>query len=172
MSGTKRSLRAFIAVGSNLGARVSNCKRAVSMVDESPGVDCLSRSSLYETAPVGINSQRPFVNGVFEVRTTLGPLDLLDVLLEVEKQMGRDRSQGPDRVIDLDLLNMEGVTRQPDERSDLELPHPRLADRDFVLVPWAEIAPDVVVEGLGKTVRELLECLSSLESVIRKVEEL
>ncbi len=142
------------------------------MVSENPGVEFMAGSSLYETAPVGITSDKPFVNGVFEIKTSLGPLGLLDVLLCVEKKMGRDRSKGPDRIIDLDLLNMEGITRRPDEISNLELPHPRLSERDFVLVPWAEIAPDLVVEGLGQTVKVLLDSLSSCGSLIRKLEEL
>ena len=171
MPDERKKTTAFIAVGSNLGDRVRNCREAIRQVSHTPGVELVSVSSLYETAPVGIASNKRFINAVFEVLTTLTPLDLMEVLLRVEKKMGRDRSLGPDRVIDLDLLAVEGEARMPDERSDLELPHPRFSERDFVLVPWAEIAPQFVPEGFDLTISQILEKLTVFDASMKKVED-
>ena len=171
MPDERKKRTAFIAVGSNLGDRVRNCREAIRQVSHTPGVELVSVSSLYETAPVGIASNKRFINAVFEVLTTLTPLDLMEVLLRVEKKMGRDRSLGPDRVIDLDLLAVEGEARMPDERSDLELPHPRFSERDFVLVPWAEIAPQFVPEGFDLTISQILQKLTVFDASMKKVEE-
>jgi len=167
----EKSRPAFIAVGSNLGDRVRNCKEAIKLVCQTPGVELVAVSSLYETAPFGISSDKRFINGVFEVSTILTPLELMEVLLRVEKKMGRDRSLGPDRVIDLDLLAIEGELRMPDEKGDLELPHPRFSERDFVLVPWAEIAPDFVPEGFDLSIKHILQKLMLCDASMKKVEE-
>ncbi len=163
--------RAFVAVGSNLGDKVANCRKAIFLVSRHEGVLFKRCSGFYETPPVGISSNNWFINAVFEVQTTYSPLDFLEMLLQVERQMGRDRAAGPDRIIDLDLLDVEGVSRQPDAVSNLELPHPRFAERDFVLVPWAEIAPDVVPAGYTATVGQLLHRLHIDSSSIKKVED-
>ncbi len=161
----------FIAVGSNLGDRIKNCRNAIFRICGRQGIRFKRASSFYETAPVGINSKRWFINGVFEVESILAPLELIEVLLEIEAEMGRDRSLGPDRIIDLDLLNMKGVTRRPDESSNLELPHPRFPQRAFVLMPWSEIAPGCVAEGYKQTIRQLLNRLDVDGGMIRKVED-
>ncbi len=171
MSDERKKRSAFIAVGSNLGDRIGNCREAIRLVCQTPGVKHVAVSSLYETAPVGIASDKRFINGVFEVSTTLTPLELMEVLLRVEKKMGRDRSLGPDRVIDLDLLAVEGEARMPDEKGDLELPHPRFSERDFVLVPWAEIAPQFVPEGFSLNISQILEKLTVFDASMKKVEE-
>ncbi len=171
MPDERKKRPAFIAVGSNLGDRVRNCREAIRQVSHTPGVELVSVSSLYETAPVGIASDKRFINAVFEVLTTLTPLELMEVLLRVEKKMGRDRSLGPDRVIDLDLLAVEGELRIPDEKGDLELPHPRFSERDFVLVPWTEIAPDFVPEGFDLSINQILKKLTLCDASMKKVEE-
>lgn len=171
MGGDSSYKRAFIAIGSNLGDKVANCKRAVALVTGHEGVRLKNISSFYETEPVDMDSDHLFVNGVFEIETRLSPERLLALLLEVEKQMGRDRSRGKDRVIDLDILAMEGVVRVPDEKSNLEIPHPRFAKRSFVLLPWAQIAPDYKVEGYNSTVRQLLDNLDFDDKAMPKLED-
>jgi 2-amino-4-hydroxy-6-hydroxymethyldihydropteridine diphosphokinase len=114
------------------------------------------RSSLYSTAPVGFAAQPRFVNAVVALETELAPQELLDGLLAIEQEFGRDRSAGfanGPRTLDLDILLFGDL-----ELSDpgLEIPHPRLAERAFVLTPLNEIAPEIVVPGCGKTVEELL----------------
>jgi 2-amino-4-hydroxy-6-hydroxymethyldihydropteridine diphosphokinase len=114
------------------------------------------RSSLYSTEPVGFAEQPRFVNAVVALETDLEPHDLLGALLGLEKEFGRDRkagfANGP-RTLDLDILLVEKVQMSD---ADLEIPHPRLAERAFVLVPLCEIAPDLLVPGYRETARELL----------------
>ena len=162
-----KSRRSFIGLGSNLGGRRANCLEAVRRLSEREGVRVIGISRAYETEPQGIISKNNFINAVLEISTELGPESLIDLLLNIEAQMGRDRSAGPDRLIDLDILFMEGVIMSPEKNGGkLELPHPRAGKRAFVLIPWAELAPDLLVEPWGKTVRQMLEGLDSMHCVI------
>jgi 2-amino-4-hydroxy-6-hydroxymethyldihydropteridine diphosphokinase len=143
-------VRAYLGLGSNLGDRPENLGRAVALLGARDGVAVVRTSSVYETAPVG-PAQPDFLNAVAEVDTTLSPRDLLEACLGVEEEMGRVRGErwGP-RVIDVDLLLYD------DERVDepnLVVPHPRMHERAFVLVPLAELAPDVVLPD-GRTIGE------------------
>jgi 2-amino-4-hydroxy-6-hydroxymethyldihydropteridine diphosphokinase len=144
---------AYIGLGSNLGDREAAIRAAAELI----GVDRLS--SIVETEPWGYEDQPRFLNAVAELDTELPPRVLLELLLEVERQLGRERTgprYGP-RTIDLDLLLYGG------ERIDepgLEVPHPRLHERLFVLEPLAELAPDLQIPGSG-TVRETLAGLQS-----------
>ena len=116
-----------------------------------------SRSSLYSTAPVGFAAQPRFVNAVVALETELEPRELLEGLLAIEQEFGRDRSAGianGPRTLDLDILLFGGLKIS---EPGLEIPHPRLAKRAFVLVPLNEIAPQVVVPGCGKTVGQLMD---------------
>ena len=153
-----KSERAYIGIGSNLGDRIENCKLAIGVVSRLPGVTAVGASSLYETAPVPPATGGWFVNGVASIETTLPPEALLRELQRIELVMGRlaERASGEDRSIDLDLLL---VGSQIVKRSDLVLPHPRLHQRRFVLVPLCELDPDHRHPILGLTMRELLDRL-------------
>lgn len=148
---------AYIGLGSNVGDRRASIDSAVASLRCSPGVRVLRRSDLRETAPEGVAGQPAFLNGALEIETTLEPAVLLDRLLEIERALGRVRRErwGP-REIDLDLL-LYGDRVVKTER--LVVPHPRMAERRFVLEPLAELCPRRVVPGLGRTVRRLLESL-------------
>ena len=143
----------YLSLGSNIGARAGNIARALAELPEH-GVRVVGRSSLYETEPVEFLAQGWFLNCVVEVQTDLAPVELMRALLDIERAMGRERvaPKGP-RIIDVDiLLYGSRVVRE----ADLEIPHPRMAERRFVLVPFAEIAPGGVHPVLKKTVAELL----------------
>jgi 2-amino-4-hydroxy-6-hydroxymethyldihydropteridine diphosphokinase len=136
---------AFLGLGSNQGDRAALLAEALGRLDRAAGIRVTAVSSVYATAPVGVLDQPEFLNLAAEVRTTLGPRQLLAACLEIERALGRVRAErwGP-RTIDLDLL-LYGDLRLAE--ADLELPHPRMTARAFVLKPLAEIAPRLRLDG-------------------------
>jgi 2-amino-4-hydroxy-6-hydroxymethyldihydropteridine diphosphokinase len=148
----------FVALGSNIDEPRRQILQAFSELARLPGTRVLHRSGLYRTPPWGETDQPDFVNAVAELETTLEPLALLDALLEIERAAGRIRVQrwGP-RVLDLDLL-LFGTQRIDLPR--LQLPHPRMHERAFVMLPLAEIAPDLRIEPYGRAA----EIASKLDS--------
>lgn len=159
--------RAWIGLGSNLGDRLRHIRRALGLIEGLPETALAAVSSVYDTAPEGRTDQPRFLNAVAEVTTGLEPARLLEGLLAIEDRCGRVRRDrwGP-RTIDLDLLIYDEVEISSDA---LEVPHPRLADRAFVLVPLAEIGPSVVVPGLGKSTRALAAALERTAGDVRRV---
>ncbi len=154
---------AYIGIGSNQENPLENCRRAIERI-MSDGRNLLVRcSSFYRTEPVGKKDQEWFVNGVVLVETSLGPGEMLGFLLSLEKEMGRIRGErwGP-RVIDLDILF---YGEEIIDREGLWVPHPRLHERKFVLIPLKEIAPDLKHPRLGKTISQILSELQGEEKV-------
>lgn len=147
---------AYIALGSNLGDKEKNLRRALLLLTQQ-GVEVVRVSSFLSTEPYGVTDQPQFLNAVACVRTSLAPLALLDVLLATELAMGRVRLRHwGERNIDLDLLLYEDVVL---DTPRLRLPHPDMQNRDFVLLPLAEIAPELKHPTLEKTIYELKENL-------------
>jgi 2-amino-4-hydroxy-6-hydroxymethyldihydropteridine diphosphokinase len=148
-------VRAYVGLGSNLGDREATIRRAVELLDERQGIHVAAVSTLRETDPVGVEGQPRFLNGAAALEVDLTARGLLDELLAVERELGRDRSQeqrwGP-RTIDLDLLLYGEETI---EEPGLTVPHPRLAERQFVLEPLHELEPDLALPD-GRAVRELV----------------
>ena len=143
---------AYIALGSNLGDKEKNLRRALLLLTQQ-GVEVVRVSSFLSTEPYGVTDQPQFLNAVACVRTSLAPLALLDVLLATELAMGRVRlRRWGERNIDLDLLLYEDVVL---DTPRLRLPHPDMQNRDFVLLPLAEIAPELKHPTLQKTICEL-----------------
>jgi 2-amino-4-hydroxy-6-hydroxymethyldihydropteridine diphosphokinase len=147
---------AYVGVGANLGPREETLRRAVDLLARADGVEVVGVSELRETDPVGVVDQPPFLNGAVSVETTLSPRALLDLLLEVERSLGRVRGErwGP-RVVDLDLL-VYGI--EVLDEPGLHVPHPRLHERRFALEPLAEMNPELEIPGRG-TVSALLAAL-------------
>lgn len=145
--------RAYIGLGANLQDPPAQLRAALALLAQGPGVTLIAQSSLYRSAPLGPGPQPDYCNAVCAVETQLDPDALLSRLHEVERALGRERppQRWAPRLIDLDLLHYEGVTRRSGR---LVLPHPELHQRNFVVQPLAEIAPDLVLPGLG-AVREL-----------------
>ena len=141
--------RAFVALGGNQGETRAILHQALDVLGALPHTRLVAQSRFYRTPPWGLREQPSFLNAAAELETALAPHELLDALLAIERAAGRVREGerwGP-RTLDLDLLHMEGVALH-DER--LTLPHPRIGERAFVLLPLAELAPGLELPGQGR----------------------
>lgn len=136
---------AYVALGANIDAPIERVRDAMHRLDGLPFGHVVARSSLYRTAPVGKIEQPDFINAVLALQTALAPQDLMRALLDLEAMLGRVRGErnGPRR-IDLDLIAYDA---RHIDTPGLQLPHPRAVDRAFVMVPWAEIAPEASIDG-------------------------
>lgn len=157
---------AYIGMGGNMASPAGEPAATLAVAFERLGElgELRAHSRLYRTAPVGVVDQPYFVNAVAALATPLGPLALLEKLQQIEKEFGRNRAEemrfGP-RTLDLDI-ELYGDWRMGG--ASLELPHPRMKERAFVLRPLAEIAPELHVPGSGQTVAQLLAALGGLEA--------
>ncbi len=150
-------MKAWLGLGGNLQQPVAQLRRALTRLDEAEGLEVLRVSSFYRTPPWGDEQQDDFINAVVEIKTSLDPIPLLRILQSIENVMGRQRSGrrwGP-RLIDIDLL-LYGDQKY--HSADLEVPHPRMHERAFVLIPLSELAAELEIPGHG-AVAELLQQL-------------
>lgn len=147
---------AYISIGSNLGDREENCRQAIKLIEKN-GIAVRKQSRMYETEPWGVKDQPKFINMAIEAETDKKPEELLRVLEEIEKEIGRTETVkwGP-RVIDLDILFYDDLILKT---QDLEIPHPLMHERAFVLKPLCEIAPDKRHPVTEKTVKEMAAIL-------------
>jgi 2-amino-4-hydroxy-6-hydroxymethyldihydropteridine diphosphokinase len=152
----------YLSLGSNLGDRAANLERAIEALPEI-AVRVLRRSSIYETEPVDLIAQPWFLNCVVEAETSLGPRQLLEALQTIERQLGSKKlvPRGP-RIIDLDVLF---YSAEVIHEAGIEIPHPRMAERKFVLVPLAELAPELRHPALRKAAAELLAATQDRSAV-------
>lgn len=152
----------YIALGSNLGDRMSNLRGALARLSTQFPIKILRASPVYENRAVGMGEADDFLNAIVEVQTDLDSESVLNACLDVEQQLGRTRSNEgwAPRTIDLDLIYFEGVEM---DSQRLTLPHPRIAERDFVAVPLLDLAPDLSING--KQVKELIEALERIDLV-------
>jgi 2-amino-4-hydroxy-6-hydroxymethyldihydropteridine diphosphokinase len=157
--------RVHIGIGSNLGDRRANTAEAIDRVGQLPGTRVVRASSLYESEPLG-NAKTWFVNSVIQVETDLLPDVLLKRLQAIEESMGRKRVKGKrwgSRIIDLDILLFD---QDVIEKRNLKIPHPELHKRRFVLLPLAELAPQVVHPQLGHSISSLLATVKDDKRVV------
>ena len=155
----------YVGLGSNLGDRREHIRQAIDLLGKEKGIRVVMLSSMYETEPVGFEDQQWFANAVVRLETQLSPVALLRVLKTIEKTIGRMPTfrWGP-REIDLDLLLYDQICMKSPE---LTIPHPRMHERAFVLIPLAEIAGDLFHPTTGKTIRMLLSGLQNQKAVHR-----
>jgi 2-amino-4-hydroxy-6-hydroxymethyldihydropteridine diphosphokinase len=154
---------AFIALGSNIGNRYDYLTEAIKQLESHLEISVVNISSVYETDPVGYEDQDLFLNMVIEVMTSLRADELLDICLKLELTLGRKREivWGP-RTIDLDILlyNQENI-----ETEKLIIPHPRMLERNFVMIPLSEIKPDIIIPNTDKPLEALIKELPNKEGV-------
>ncbi len=152
--------KAYLGLGTNLGQKKENLEKALEVLNSHGSVQVLKVSSFYETDPVGYENQDIFLNAAVVCETSLGPYELLDFIQEIEKALKRVREirWGP-RTIDVDILLYDSLELLDEPR--LIIPHPRMVEREFVLVPLSEIAPEMVHPGTGKSIALLLEELKN-----------
>ncbi|MFC2075148.1 2-amino-4-hydroxy-6-hydroxymethyldihydropteridine diphosphokinase [Bdellovibrionota bacterium] len=160
----------YIGVGANSGDRLHQCRRGIAEVSRLPNTRIGQISSFYETEPVGCESKKDwFINAVIEVTTEMEPDALLEEVLNIETTFGRVHTPGKEnqpRPLDLDILLFDNLIIETER---LTVPHPRLHERKFVLLPLNEIAPQALHSKLEKTASELLSCLQD-EHFVGKVD--
>jgi len=158
-------MRYFLSLGSNLGNRRKNLARALFLL-EKEGVEILKISSIYETQPVDFPSQPWFYNQLVEVKANANPRAFLDLVKKIEQEMGREAGtpKSP-RIIDIDIILAEGTVLRTKE---LEIPHPRMEKRNFVLLPFLEISPDTVHPILKENMKDLWK-KSNDPSIVKQI---
>ena len=157
---------AYIGFGSNIGNRLAYIQSAIHTLSETEGITLQKTSSIYTTDPIGYESQAQFLNGVAAIQTSLSPLSLLHTLKDIEAAIGRKhRIRWGPREIDLDILIYGDLYLQTEK---LVIPHPEMHLRGFVLVPLAEIAPDLVHPVFQKSIQTLLNRLEDSKSVVKE----
>ena len=161
---------AYICVGSNLGDKLENCRRAIVELTSDEAIRLIAQSSKYRTEPVDYEDQDWFVNYVVKIETVLDPLSLLQVLKSIEHRAGRKRDTvrfGP-RVLDLDIIFYEDLVMHTPQ---LSIPHPRMHKRRFVLRPVCDIDPHIKHPVLDRTVQSLLKNLDETEQRIIQLDD-
>jgi 2-amino-4-hydroxy-6-hydroxymethyldihydropteridine diphosphokinase len=158
-------IKIFLALGSNVGDRKANIEKAISLLN--PKISNIKKANIFETKPVGFTEQENFLNTVISGYTTLSPLELLDFIKQVEKKIGRiERFRFGPREIDIDIIYF-GSRIYKDQK--LEIPHPKTHERDFVLMPLADIDPNFIHPKFNLSTLEMIKLLTSKTSIIKEV---
>lgn len=160
----------YIGIGSNLGDPYENCIKAVEVIREQPFCEMEALSPFYRTQPVGIEGENWFINAVLSINTSLSSVELIEMLLDIEKKMGRTRSglRWESRIIDLDVLL---IGDEIINDKNLIVPHPRMHTRRFVMAPMADIAPELIHPVQGKSMEDILHDIPLEEQEVRLMEK-
>lgn len=160
--------KVYVAFGTNIGDKINNIEKALKFMEDR-GLKITKKSSIHSTEPYGYTDQPEFLNGVVEAETDLNPRQVLETLLQIEKDMGRIREfkWGP-RNIDLDIILFNDYVI---DEEDLKIPHPDMHNREFVLKPLSEIAPEYIHPIIKKSIKQLLEELKWFDIITQYVEE-
>ena len=157
-------MEVYLSLGSNLGDRRANLKKALRLLSE--GVEIVKVSSVYDTEPIDVGEQQRFLNLMCCVNTNISPVQLLSFIKDIESSMGRDLSlRNVPRVVDIDIIFYGDIII---ESPELVIPHPRMRERAFVLVPFAEIAPEVVHPITGERIGDLAARVEGRDGVVKK----
>jgi 2-amino-4-hydroxy-6-hydroxymethyldihydropteridine diphosphokinase len=156
---------AYIGIGSNLGKPLENCLKAIQIMDDMQGCRLVGRSEFYRTEPVGVEGQEWYLNGVVSLETERAPAHLLQGLMAIETEMGRVRKEKWEaRVIDLDLLLYGDLVI---DEPGLKVPHPRMHERKFVLIPIVDLSPNLLHPVFGRRMIDLLkDCAEEGQQVL------
>ncbi len=155
--------KVYLSLGSNIGDRYKFLQYGVNSLDQNVNISIKSCSSVYETSPIGFTDQNDFLNMVIEIETSLTPSELLVITQGIQQKAGREFKVrwGP-RTLDLDILlyNQENI-----EMDELKIPHPRMFERGFVIIPLKEVAPSLYFSSVGKTIDQVYQELLDKEGV-------
>ena len=159
--------RIFLGLGSNMGDRYQNLKKGIHLLNNHPHIWVIDQSHVYQSAPLYHTDQQDFYNLVVEIDTNLIPLDLLNGIKKIEKKVGRDSmsKKNMPRILDIDILAIGDLQIHSEL---LEVPHPRISERKFVLKPWKDIAPNFKLPDSSLTITELLDTIDD-DSQVRMV---
>ncbi len=164
--------RVFLGLGSNIGDRYKNLQSTIQKIFSFKYFHLVQKSPIYETPPLYNINQPSFLNLVIEINTDLSPIQILDFIKNIEKDMGRDIENGHNhpRTIDIDILAMnDDVVKM----ENLKIPHPKITERKFVLQPWSDIAEDFILQPMNRSIKSLLNSTndsSQLKRYINTVE--
>jgi len=156
----------FLGIGTNRGDRFKNIQKCIKKIESNSSIKNISSSRIYESAPMYNVNQNFFLNLVIKIETILKPLNLLKEIKKIESDMGREFSElnNQPRIIDIDILSYSSLIFN---NNKLVLPHPRIAERSFVLKPWTDISPNYKLPEVNKTISELISNLDINSNIIK-----
>ena len=156
----------FLGIGTNRGDRFKNIQKCIKKIESNSSIKNISSSRIYESAPMYNVNQNFFLNIIIKIETILKPLNLLKEIKKIESDMGREFSElnNQPRIIDIDILSYSSLIFN---NNKLVLPHPRIAERSFVLKPWTDISPNYKLPEVNKTISELISNLDINSNIIK-----
>ena len=157
----------FLSLGTNIGDRLHNLEKVYFLIEMEEKINIISKSKIYETSPVENLNQEYFLNQIIKIDTDIEPLQLLNLIKNIENKMGRiklEKKYMP-RIIDIDILAYDRLILNSNQ---LSIPHPKIKSRKFILKPWTDIDPNYILSNSKSTIKELLDNLSHLKDEVKE----